>query len=107
MKLPAPIQVFFDAEKGSGDKAPVRAFAPNAIVKDEGKLYVGHDAIETWWLAAKAQYQHTSEPREIVKQRHRTIVRAQVSGQFAGSPALLTFAFLLENERIGALEITA
>lgn len=107
MKLPAPIQVFFDAENGGGDAAPVRAFAPDAIVTDEGKAHVGAEAIEAWWRAAKAQYQHTAEPCDVAERRDRTIVRAMVTGQFPGSPALLTFAFQLENGRIAALEIGA
>lgn len=105
MKLPAPIQAFFDAEKG--DAAPVRAFAPDAIVRDEGREHVGADAIEAWWRAAKAQYRHTAQPREIVEQGARSVVRAEVSGAFPGSPALLSFAFHLENGRIAALEIGA
>ncbi len=107
MKLPAPIKVFFDAEKGTGDTAPVRAFAPDAVVKDEGKTHVGHDAIEAWWRAAKAQYRHRAEPREILEERGLTIVRAKVTGQFPSSPALLTFAFRLNDGRIAALEISA
>ncbi len=107
MKLPEPIRAFFDAEKGIGDTAPVRAFAPDAVVKDEGKAHVGADAIEAWWRAAKAQYRHTAEPCEVMEQRGLTIVRAKVSGQFPGSPALLTFAFQLNDGRIAALEISA
>lgn len=107
MKLPAAIQVFFDAEKGAGETAPVRAFAPDATVRDEGRAHIGSDAIEAWWRAAKAQYHHTAEPQEVVEQRNLTLVRAKVTGQFPGSPAFLTFAFRLENGRIAALEIGA
>lgn len=107
MKLPEPIQVFFDAEKGAGDTAPVRAFAPDAVVKDEGKTHVGHDAIEAWWRTAKAQYQHMAEPCGILEEGGLTVVRAKVTGRFPGSPALLSFAFQLNNGRIAALEISA
>jgi hypothetical protein len=107
MKLPAPVQTYFDADKATGDAAPIGAFAPDAIVKDEGKTHVGLDAIEAWWRAAKAQYQHTAEPCEMLEERGLTIVRARVIGRFPGSPALLTFAFLLGDGRIAALEIGA
>ena len=105
MKLPASIQIFLEAEKGAGDIPPVRAFAPDAIVRDEGKTHVGSEAIETWWCTAKAQYRHTAEALEIMERGDLTVVRARVTGRFAGSPALLTFAFRLENGRITALEI--
>jgi hypothetical protein len=107
MNLPAPVQTYFDTDKAAGAGAPVSAFAPDAVVKDEGKVHVGHDAIEAWWRAAKAQYQHTAEPCEILKERGLTTVRARVTGRFPGSPALLTFAFQLEDGRIAALEIGA
>ncbi|MGE0152048.1 MAG: nuclear transport factor 2 family protein [Reyranellaceae bacterium] len=106
MKLPAPVQTYFDADKATA-AAPIDAFAPDAVVKDEGKTHVGHDAIEAWWDAAKAQYRHTAKPFESVEERGLTIVRARVTGQFPASPALLTFAFRLADGRIVALEISA
>jgi len=107
MKLPAPIQEFFDADKGVENTPPVSAFSPEAVVKDEGKTYVGLEAIETWWRAAKAKYQQTAVPVEVVDQGGLTVVRAEVTGQFPGSPAVLGFAFRLEDRRILALEISA
>ena len=107
MKLPAPVQAYFDADEAAGDAAPTDAFAPDAVVRDEGRTHAGRDAIAAWWRAAKAQYRHRAEPREIQEERGLAIVRARVTGRFPGSPALLTFAFRLEGGRIAALEIGA
>jgi hypothetical protein len=107
MKLPEPIRVFFDAETSAGAAAPVSAFAPDAIVKDEGRTYVGHDDIEAWWNAAKVKYRHRAEPLEILKLLDLAVIRAEVTGQFPGSPAVLTFAFQIRDRRIEALEINA
>lgn len=107
MKLPAPVQSYFDADKGLGDAAPMDAFAPDATVKDEGRTHVGHDAIEAWWRAAKAQYRHTAEPYESREEQDLTFVRARVAGQFPGSPTLLNFVFLIRDGRIAALRIGA
>ncbi|MCW5735764.1 MAG: nuclear transport factor 2 family protein [Enhydrobacter sp.] len=107
MDLPAPIQAYFDADKATGHVAPTGAFAPEAVVMDEGRTHVGRDAIEAWWRAAKAQYSHTAEPCELRKEQELTVVRARVTGQFPGSPALLTFAFLLADGQIAALKIGA
>lgn len=106
MQLPAPVQAFFDAERDPGGTAPIGAFARDAVVNDEGKTHVGHDAIEAWWCAAKAQYGHTAEPHEAHEERGLTIVRARVSGRFAGSPAVLTFSFRVADGRVAALEIS-
>jgi len=107
MNLPKPLQTYFEADKAGGEAAPLGAFSPDAVVTDEGRTHVGHDAIEAWWRAAKAQYQHTAAPCELREEAGLTLVRARVTGRFPGSPAMLTFAFLLANERIAALRIGA
>jgi hypothetical protein len=107
MKLPAPIKSYFDADQIAGVAPPIAAFAGDARVKDEGKTHVGHAAIETWWRAAKAQYKHRASPREISQAGDLATVRAEVSGDFPGSPAMLTFRFKLAGARIATLEIGA
>lgn len=107
MKLPAPVRTFFDADKGAPDTAPIGAFASVAVVEDEGRTHVDPAAIDAWWRAAKKQYRHMAEPCEICEEQDRTLVRAKVTGQFPGSPALLTFAFRLVEGRIADLRIGA
>jgi len=107
MNLPAPVKAFFDADKGAPDTAPLAAFASDAVVEDEGHTHAGHEAIGAWWRAAKAQYRHTAEPCESSEEHDRTLVRAKVTGDFPGSPALLTFAFRLVEGRIADLRIGA
>ncbi len=107
MKLPAPVQTYFDADMAFGDAPPMDAFAPGAIVTDDGRTHAGHDAIAAWWRAAKAQYRHKAAPCEILEERGLAIVRTRVTGRFPGSPALFTFAFQLSDGRITALEIAA
>ncbi len=105
MRLPQPIQTFFDADQDEGGRAPVDAFAPDAVVKDEGQVHQGHVAISSWWSAAKAEYQHAAKPLKFAQQNGVTTVRAKVTGNFPGSPAVLNFAFTLTGDRIAVLEI--
>ncbi len=107
MTLPAPLRAFFDADAESTAAAPLGAFAPGAVVRDEGKTHAGHDAIAAWWRAAKAQYRHTAEPLGMTEDQGRILVRARVTGDCPGSPADLTFAFRVEDGLIAALEIGA
>lgn len=107
MNLPDPIQIYFNADGSVDAPAPLAAFAPDASVKDEGKTHVGHAAIQTWWTAAKTQNRHRTTPRERSQDRDVTTVRAEVAGEFPGSPALLTFKFHIASDRIMALEIDA
>lgn len=107
MKLPPAIQAYFDADTDIDGPAPTTVFAPNAIVKDDGKTHVGREAIAEWWRAAKAKYQATSEPREISGAGERFTVLAEVRGEFAGSPITLSFIFTLKDNAIVTLEIGA
>lgn len=107
MKMPAPVQAYFDADRSADGACPAGAFAPDAVVRDEGRSHTGREAIVAWWRAAKAEYRHRSEPCEILEEGATTTILARVTGRFPGSPALLTFAFRLDDGRIGALEIGA
>jgi len=105
MNLPSPIQAYFGADKSNDGEALIRAFAPEAVVNDEGRSHTGRRAIDAWWRDVKAKYQHVAEPLEVVEEHDVTKVRARVTGQFPGSPVTLTFAFQLEGSQITGLEI--
>ena len=101
MKLHSSIRAYFDADGAT----PLHAFAPDAIVADEGHRHIGHAAIDTWWRDVNAKYQAVAEPLEVNTKDGAHEVRAKVTGQFPGSPITLTFAFRMLDERIAALEI--
>jgi hypothetical protein len=107
MKLPSPIQAYFDADSRADGEAFVRAFARDAVVRDEGHSHAGHQAIGAWWRETKEKYRTVMEPLEMSEERDVTKIVARVSGQFPGSPALIGFAFRLEGEQITTLEIGA
>ena len=101
MKLHPSIQAYFDADGA----APLDAFAPDAIVADEGHRHIGHAAIDAWWRDVTAKYQAVAEPLEVSTKDGAHEVRARVTGRFPGSPIKLTFAFRMKDDRIAALEI--
>lgn len=107
MHLPQTIQAYFDADRKDDCQGVLNCFAPDAVVRDEGRSHAGHDAISVWWEYAKASYQHVAEPLEASTEGQVTKVRAEVTGRFPGSPATLTYAFTLAGEKITALEIGA
>jgi hypothetical protein len=107
MDLHPTIQTYFDADRRRDRDALAEAFAGDATVTDEGRTHVGRDAIGAWWAETKAQYEPVLEPLEATPANGATIVRARVSGNFPGSPAVLAFAFQLAGDRITSLEIRA
>jgi ketosteroid isomerase-like protein len=107
MNLPFPIQTYFDADRRGDGDAPIHAFSPDAVVKDEGQSHAGHQAIDAWWRDVKTRYRHVIEPLELARNGDFAKVRARVTGRFPRSPAILTFAFQLDGDRIAGLEIGA
>jgi ketosteroid isomerase-like protein len=107
MTLTDPIRTYFAAEAPNDITAFAAAFAPDAVVQDEGASYRGPTAIRDWWLAAKARYRHSADPLTVTHEGDRTVVRARVTGEFPGSPAVLTFTFGLAGDRIRDLRIGA
>lgn len=105
MTLPEPIRRYFAADALNDGDALTDAFAADAVVHDEGGTYRGPEAILAWRQKTKAAYSATVEPLECTEADGRSMVRAEVTGTFPGSPAILTFAFRLADDRISDLEI--
>lgn len=105
MTLPSPIQTYFTAEAPQDGARLAAVFAPDAIVHDEGATHRGPEEIVAWWKAAKARYRHRAEPLDMTEAGGKHLVRARVSGDFPGSPAVLTFTFGLRGELIDELRI--
>ena len=105
MNLPFPIQAYFDADERNDGEALIQTFAPDAVVRDEGQSYDGRSAIGAWWRDAKATSQFRHDLLDAADRGDTTEVRVQVSGEFPGSPVILTFTFRLRDNHILALEI--
>lgn len=105
MQLPHPVKTYFDADQRGDGAALMTAFVPDALVKDEGRSYQGHDQIDAWWRDAKRQYAHQAAPFDVTTEGGRISVRATVTGNFPTSPATLTYHFVLAEDRIAELEI--
>lgn len=102
MQLPDPIRTFFAA---TDRDILIGAFAPDAVVHDEAQTHRGADEIGDWWSASKTKYRHQAEPLDLADNTGKSVVRARVTGDFPGSPAVLTFRFGLTGDRISDLEI--
>jgi hypothetical protein len=100
--LPDILQRYFAAQNTHDIEALVSCFAPDAVVRDEGKDIIGMHAIRTWKIETGAKYRITVEPLESRPEAERTIV----VGTFPGSPANLTYRFGFSIDgRINALEV--
>ncbi len=106
LTLPGPIATYFAADPQDPD-GWTRCFTAQAVVKDEGHIYAGLNAIQAWKAAASTQYSYTSEPFALEQKNGRHIVTSHVTGNFPGSPVDLRYHFRIEGGLIASLEIGA
>lgn len=107
IQLPPPVALYVQLEN-SGDTETLSAcFAPNTIVRDEGRTYEGLAAIKAWKAETKRQYHHTVMPLEVAHRHGKTVLKAKLTGNFPGSPVTVNFDFVLEAGKILSLEIHA
>jgi ketosteroid isomerase-like protein len=105
--LPHPLPAYFKAANAHDVEASVACFADDAIVRDEGKDIRGSAAIREWKHRTNALYRTAIETIAVEQVDDETIVTAQVSGTFPGSPVRLRYCFRLDGGKIAVLEIRA
>ena len=104
--LPDNLNRYFAAQNDQDADGMTAAFAPDAEVHDEGQTYVGRKAIREWKADTIAKYGVSVEPLTSTRSGDVLTVVARVAGNFPGSPADLTYAFVLdETGLIRTLEI--
>lgn len=103
--LPDPIAAYFAAE--ANPEALAHCFTAQAVMKDDGHTYTGINAIKAFVTEASAKYSATCVPFAIEREGGVHLVRANVTGNFPGSPIVLSYRFRLERGLIASLEITA
>ncbi|MFB2553496.1 nuclear transport factor 2 family protein [Ensifer soli] len=105
MLMPDTVNRYFHADRDNDVDALLETFAAEAVVEDENASHRGTTAIREWWLAAKTATRYVAKPLESAMDEDTVRVRAQVSGQFPGSPVMLTHAFAIKDNKIVRLEI--
>src|SRR5690349_1005343 len=100
MNLPPQIHAYFDADRRADEAALIQAFAADAVVVDDGHTHIGRAAIGAWWRGSQAKYQPAVELVDARLDGDADVVRGRVSGNFPGSPVVLTFSFRLADDGI-------
>lgn len=105
MTLNETVQAFFDLPKPATTSEISTIFAPDAKVRDEARDHEGIDEITTWWRETNETTPFTAVPKSVEERDGLTIVTAEVSGSFPGSPVDLGHYFRLRGGKIEELEI--
>ncbi|MHB0767277.1 nuclear transport factor 2 family protein [Bradyrhizobium sp. 5.13L] len=105
VELPKAVAEYFAADKERGADAVSQCFTEDGVVRDEGNIYTGRDAIRRWKAGSSQKYKYTVEPFAIASEGNRTVVTSHLVGDFPGSPVDLRYFFVLQDAKIAALEI--
>lgn len=104
MNLPIVIADLAKAQNNFDHVAYSNCFSETAVVFDEGKTHTGKMEIQQWIKEANEKYQAIMNPIEYLASEKA--LRAEVSGNFPGSPLVLSYHFEWKNELIQSLKIT-
>lgn len=104
MNLPKVIADLAKAQHSFDSVAYANCFSETATVFDEGKIHNGKMEIQQWIKKANEEYQAVMKPLEYSETKE--VLKAEVSGNFPGSPIVLSYHFKLKNGLIESLKIT-
>jgi len=103
MNLPKVVSDLLKTQNNFDSVAYANCFTETAVVFDEGKTHKGRKEIEKWIDEANKKYQATMKPLDYSETGH--ILEAEISGNFPGSPLVLTYHYEFKNELIQSLKI--
>lgn len=104
MNLPKVVADLVIAQNKFDSVGYANCFSDTAVVFDEGKTHKGRKEIEHWIEKASKDYQAVMKPLEYSE--HEEMLKAEVSGNFPGSPIVLSYRLEIADGLIQSLKIT-
>jgi len=106
MNLPKVVSDLVKTQNNFDSVAYANCFSETAIVYDEGKMHKGRKEIEHWIADANERYEATMQPLSFEEKETESILKAEASGKFDGSPIVLSYHLEIANDLIQSLRIT-
>ena len=106
MNLPKVIADLVIAQNNFDSAAYIKCFSENAVAFDEGKTHNGRKEIETWIADSNERYKATIRPVGYEENETESILIAETSGNFPGSPIVLKYHLVIAGGLIQSLKFT-
>ena len=106
MNLPKVVSDLVAAQNNFDSAAYRNCFSENAIVHDEGKIHNGTKEIEAWIADSNERYHATIKPVGYEEHETESILKAETSGNFPGSPIVLNYHMKISGGLIQSLKFT-
>lgn len=106
MNLPKIVADLVEKQNSFDSVAYANCFSETALVLDEGKTHHGRKEIEQWIADSNERYRATIKPVSFEEKETESLLKAETSGNFEGSPIVLTYHLEIADGLIQALKIT-
>lgn len=105
MNLPKVIADLVTAQNNFDSVAYSKCFSGTAVVFDEGRTHNGRKEIEDWIADANKRYGASIKPLSFEENETESILKAEASGNFPGSPVVMNYHLKITDELIDSLKI--
>jgi len=106
LKMPQTVADYIDANLRLDLEGMMKEFTPDAVFTDNGKAFVGKDAIRAMLREEAIAVKAIFEPDTSREEDGKTVLEGAASGEFPGSPLRFTYRFALQGDAIKSLETT-
>ncbi|MCF0065864.1 nuclear transport factor 2 family protein [Dyadobacter chenwenxiniae] len=106
MNLPKVVADLVETQNNFDSVAYANCFSETAVVFDEGKTHNGKKEIERWIADSNERYKATIKPVGFEEKETESLLMAETSGNFEGSPIVLTYHLEIVDELIQTLKVT-
>lgn len=106
MNLPKVVADLVATQNDFDSVAYVNCFSDTAVVFDEGKTHNGKQEIAHWIADSNERYRATIKPIGFEEKETESLLMAETSGNFPGSPIVLTYHMQIADGLIQSLKIT-
>lgn len=106
MKLPKVVEDLILAQNNFDSVAFANCFSETGEMLEERRSYKGRVAVQQLIEQTNEKYRSVMKPREYTENGTSSVLVAEVSGTFPGSPLVLKFHFNIIDSQIQYLNVT-
>lgn len=106
MNLPKVVTDLIQAQNTFDSAAYANCFSETGVMLEEGKEYKGRAEIQPMIDEANKKYQSVMRPLEYTEDGTKSVLSAECTGPFPGSPLILKFHFDIVDGQIAYLKVT-
>ena len=106
MNLPKVVAELVKTQNNFDSVAYTNCFSETAVVFDEGKTHNGKKEIERWIANSNERYKATIKPVGFEEKENESLLKAETTGNFPGSPIVLSYHLEIVDELIQSLKVT-